>query len=121
MKKPFFIVITLGLLISACAKDNAEQGLCNVEPHEASFKRAVLPIMETKCAVSGCHDETTAAGQINLSNYDGISSEAINARFLSVIKHDEGFLQMPLGGNQLDQTDIDKIECWILRGRPDDE
>ena len=41
------------------------------------FERDILPIFNSKCAMSGCHDAGTAAEGYDLSNYKKIISDGI--------------------------------------------
>ncbi len=62
-------VITLFLLLLAgsCKHDDDMSQL-----PEICFESDVLPIFQTGCAISGCHNATSASGGLNLSSYEGI-------------------------------------------------
>jgi hypothetical protein len=55
---------------------------CTHEPNietlpEVCFERDVLPIFQTNCAISGCHDATSKTEGYNLSDYESITSNGI--------------------------------------------
>ena len=48
-----------------------------------------------------------------------VKKAATKGELLGTIKHQRGFPRMPANAEQLDQADIDKIECWINNGMKD--
>jgi hypothetical protein len=98
-------------------KTQITQELCDTTP--ASFSADINPIIQASCAIPGCHNTTGAAG-IKLTNYSEIKSQAELNRFLSSIKHESGFSNMPKSANKLADSTITKIECWINNGLLDD-
>jgi hypothetical protein len=113
-----FFALTLPV---SCTKD---QGKAPVVGSVASnpcdsvhFAKNIKPIIDTKCAISGCHASGTSLG----SNYDWTVFDNLKARAVSgTLKTrviDQG--TMPPGG-KLPQEELDKIACWIGNGSPND-
>lgn len=77
-----------------------------------SFTNNVLPIFASNC--NGCHNATTPAGGINLTNYTG--TKASIARLVGSISHTAGYIPMPTSTTKLSSCDINKITAWISQG-----
>lgn len=77
-----------------------------------SFTNNVLPIFASNC--NGCHNSTTPAGGINLTNYTG--TKASIARLVGSISHTAGYSPMPSSATKLSSCDINKITAWISQG-----
>lgn len=77
----------------------------------ARFAANVQPLINAKCATSGCHDGTASGGLI-LQNHAQISGvkERVNARV--VVEK-----TMPPSG-PLQPAEINTIKCWIESGAP---
>lgn len=127
----YFLSLIL-LFSGACKKDDdpeiTEEQCGDVN---ASFNEQVLPIFTGSCAFSGCHSSASAEAGFVFDNYENIKSaiESDQAGFLASINFEgnsSGW--MPRSNpsdpaqpqNQLPQSDIEKIECWIVKGMPND-
>ncbi|MFL5762881.1 MAG: hypothetical protein ACJ77K_02995 [Bacteroidia bacterium] len=66
----------------------------------------VKAIVEQNC--TSCHHD--------LANYNDIKDIAAKGEFLGTIKHQMGYPEMPKNADQLPQSTIDKVECWIKNG-----
>lgn len=100
-----------------------------VDPvYTACFKRDVLPVMLSSCAMSGCHDATTMAGDIRLDSYQAVMQSGIraynpgNSKIYKVISKPIGDsdLMPPSPYQKLAQPVIDSISRWILLGALDE-
>ena len=75
-----FFLICLGAMLGSCYNDKEELLYpgslnpvdCSTVP--ARFSTDVQPIINTKCAISGCHD-ATAAGNSIFQNYNQVSAK----------------------------------------------
>lgn len=91
-----------------------------------SFSRNVLPIFKINCAIAGCHDDSSAAASLCLTNYQNIykgsaSGAVINPYDSStsmIIKRIKGTMtpKMPLYGLSLSVSDQSLIANWISGG-----
>ncbi|MBK8506601.1 MAG: hypothetical protein IPL46_33045 [Saprospiraceae bacterium] len=79
-----------------------------------SFANDVKPIFDTYCIT--CHGSSNANGGVSLISYNGASSVAKTGKLLGVVKWTDGFLMMPLGGNQIPDCDINTLSAWINQG-----
>lgn len=76
-----------------------------------SFSAQIKPIIDTKCALSGCHNGDNGANR-NWTVFSNVKSNASN------IKTRTGNRSMPLTGS-LSQEQIDLIACWVDDGAKD--
>ncbi len=73
-----------------------------------SFTNDIESILETNCALSGCHGSGT--GTRDWTNFSNVQSKAAQ------IKTRTGNKTMPIGGLTLTQQQIDLIACWVDDG-----
>ena len=73
-----------------------------------SFSGFIKPLIETKCAITGCHADT----ETHLTNYTEIKAKA------SQIKTKTGNGTMPKTGS-ITSEEISKIACWVNEGALD--
>ncbi len=122
MKGLLFLLISITIVFS-CKKDNNSTStpiknttVLDCSKIQATYTNDVKAIMDNSCAIGGCHNTISKANGIDLSNYAVVKTEAALSRFLGSIKHQSGFDVMPRNSSKLNQTSIDKIECWIKNG-----
>ncbi len=122
MKYILFIVFASCILYS-CTKD---KGLLPVDPvipvgtvdpciTNISYSLNIVPIINTSCAISGCHEPF---GYKDFSTYSTAKSEIdayTGIGFINRIKPGGG---MPSIGSPLSSCEVKKIETWINAGYP---
>lgn len=110
----FLGFVMSGLTIS-CAYDNAEElyGEQECPPGGTSFSQTVSPIIESNCAVSGCH--VTGQQLPTLETYDQIAANASRVK----ARTSNGTMPPPTSMYSLTQQEIDDIACWVDAGAPD--
>ena len=82
------------------------------------FSNVILPLINSNCATSGCHDAVTQTEGYNLSTYNGImrlvkSGNAGSSKLVSVISNGS---MPPNGYSKLTQAQLAEIEKWINQG-----
>jgi hypothetical protein len=80
---------------------------CETTP--ATFNGDVLPLITTKCAIPGCHNESAAGGR-TFQNYEQVSSAKEMIKMQVVIQK-----TMPPTG-PLPPDELKKLQCWIDAG-----
>lgn len=115
-KKLHAAVIMLVLVIIAGCKYDKEEllypgtnPLSNCATTPASFSANVLPLMTTKCAIPGCHDNSASGGRV-FQNYSQISAAKDRINIRAVIQK-----TMPASGT-LTTAEINMLKCWIESG-----
>lgn len=93
---------------------NSNAGPCDTT--NLSYSNSIGPIFQTNCV--GCHNNSLSSGGVNLSSHAQTVVAATGGRLLGALKHEIGYVAMPLGGNRLDSCSIAKIELWIQKGLP---
>lgn len=115
-KKAFFSVLALLFMVYSCKKDALQSFTCTGAT--PTYSAQIKPIMDAKCATSGCHSAAKKAGGIDLSNYASAKSEAASKAFLGSMEHLNGYKAMPQDAAKLPDSTIQKIHCWVNNGTP---
>lgn len=118
MKKALILLAYAGVAASlgtACSKDKTTSNPpftvnCSTVTNKA-FAADVSPIIQSSCAISGCHASGSTNGPGELTNYLQISSAASNIR--SAVSTG----RMPQTGT-LSSAQKSSIICWIDSGAP---
>ncbi len=108
-------VLSLLLVQTACYKDNKESMYPSTvfcDTTNATWGKDIKVIVDNSCATSGCHNNASAAGGYDLSNYTGVKTMVDNNRFLAVIESGS----MPKNASKLDNCTINKVRSWIVKG-----
>jgi len=95
----------------------------NCDPDTVYFQNAVLPLFQSNCAKSGCHDVATAQEGVILNNYYNIFTTGEvepgnpNSSKVYEVLLKDGEDRMPPPPNQaLTQAQISTIATWIAQG-----
>lgn len=108
------ILASLAILAGACAWDNAEDlyGAQDCPPGGVSFAQTVQPIIQTNCAISGCH--VNGQQRPTLETYEQIAANAERV----MIRTSNGTMPPSSSGKTLTPEEIDAIACWVSGGAP---
>lgn len=112
--------IEQGAGLTTCP-DTTGQGNGYVNPL-ACFSRDILPVLISKCATSGCHDQVTHKEGYVFSSYSSTMTAVTpgnpaGSKLYKVIKNASGEEKMPPAGKaQLTTAEIDSIAAWINYG-----
>ncbi|HRO41403.1 MAG TPA: hypothetical protein PL009_01120 [Flavipsychrobacter sp.] len=134
----FFVVATFSILYGACKHE--VHALSTPPAAKGKYPDAVAKIMETKCAVSGCHNEASyqiSGGGLRMDSWEhlfngGNTGAAIvpfnveNSSLLYFTNAWEAFglippdnMKMPYGGPPLSQEEYLTLRNWVMEGAPD--
>ncbi|MFM8591889.1 MAG: c-type cytochrome domain-containing protein [Sphingomonadales bacterium] len=86
------------------------------------FVSEILPIINSNCAMSGCHDAATRADGVQLTSYSTImkyvraGNAARSELYEVIIETDPGDRMPPPPRSPLTATQIAKIQKWINQG-----
>ena len=106
----FFLLI----ILCSCTYNELDP-ISDCDSDNPSFAICVKPIIDNNCL--GCHSESSLNG--DLSSYESIQEYIINQDLLDRVQrniNEIGF--MPLGGNKLDDKQIDILIKWRNNGAP---
>lgn len=112
MIKKISIVLTGCIfLFCSCYNDKEEllYGVSSCDGVNASFAANVSVIIQTNCALSGCHADGSTNGPGALTSYDKIRNAAVDIKSAVVTR------LMPQGSS-LTPTQIKTISCWVDGG-----
>lgn len=110
-----FLVGCLLALVS-CEWENEEALFAEPEAcaEPLTFVTHIAPIIQTNCAVSGCH---IAGGQPPaLDSYEKVKAHGANV--LQEIQ--SGNMPPSSSGKSLSEEEIKQIACWVKQGMPRD-
>jgi hypothetical protein len=112
MIKKISIVLTGSIfLFSSCYNHKEEilYGVSSCDGVNASYAASVSAIIQTNCAISGCHADGSTNGPGALTTYEKIRNSAVDIKSAVVTG------VMPQGG-KLTSTQIKTISCWVDGG-----
>jgi hypothetical protein len=103
----YILTITFIMVVVACSKNSATDTpvAATCDPN-TSFSKTILPLFNSTCNTSGCHDGPNAAA---LNNFQVVHDNA------SQIRASISTGRMPKG-KALAITDKNAIFCWIDNG-----
>jgi cytochrome c553 len=115
-KKMYFItaIIAAAFVFESCKKDDPAVYDCSGVT--STYTTDVKPIIDNNCATAGCHNATSQANGIDLSNYNSVKSNAASSNFMGSMEHKSGFNAMPQGAAKLSDANLKTIACWIENG-----
>ena len=95
-------------------------------PDTVYFQNEILPLFQSRCAMSGCHASSNPAEGINLTSYASIMSsgeivpyDATEGDIMEVIQETDPDDIMPQPPNPpLTSAQITKLRTWINQGAP---
>lgn len=121
MKKSLTI-LTLSVIVtlSSCS-DNGSSNQQYIDAADctgvsAGYAADVAPILNARCATSGCHNAASAREGLDLSGYSVSKAAFSDFAILCSVNHDSGCDRMPQGSAQLSAADILTLTCWAKNG-----
>ena len=100
----------------------------NCDPDTVYFENAVLPIFQSNCAKSGCHDAASAQEGVVLNNYYNIfvtggvvPGNPNGSKVYEVLKKNGEDKMPPPPNTPLTQDQINTIGTWISQGALDNK
>jgi hypothetical protein len=116
MKNILLLIIIISTGFISCAKDKAADEIIPINNicdsiNPASFMNDIEPLLNNN-GCYGCH----AAQSPIFIDYASVFLE--RDRILATIQHDPSFSAMPQNGQKLADSLINKMQCWIESGAP---
>ncbi len=91
--------------------------------NKVCFEKQILPLLQTNCAKSGCHDAISSKKGIVLDSYTNIMKEGVQPFNLSesdlyeaITENDPDKIMPPPPSNKLSSDQINLISKWIMEG-----
>jgi hypothetical protein len=108
MRKTLFCLLTAIATMSACKKDKESDKLTpTCDGSSPTYQNTIKSIIDSKCATSNCHS--------NYSSYNGLRPALDNGSFRREVLVDQTMPQ----GSSLSQDQLNKIQCWVNNGFPE--
>jgi hypothetical protein len=114
--KQKLLIFLFSLSLISCYNDK-EELLNPPNPNEcdgvsAKFRTDILPIMQNKCSISGCHNSSDIAANVILETYEQVSGYSGVIYQVCITTQ-----SMPIG-DRLTQSEIKSLKCLLLSGSP---
>lgn len=107
------LAVIIVMILAGCAYDNEEDLYGIVDcPDGISFTGDIVAIIDTNCALPGCHVSGTQ--QPAFETYEQIAANAIRIKSRTT----SGTMPPAGSGKSLTQEEINKIACWVDAGAP---
>lgn len=114
------LVFVIGTAITGCYKDVIlpKPGTDpNAPPKQYSYKTDIAPLLNTKCALSGCHVAGAQAPDLETAvSYNSL----VNGGFVNTLIPNQSDLYIMINGNMQshipDAADRQKVYDWIRTG-----
>ena len=109
-----FLFIAAGIFFSACRHEPDPASLPKI-----SFSARILPIIQSNCAKSGCHD---GEEQFSLNNFEQIKNKVKSGNphqselYNNMIYLDDARVMPPPPDQPLTEEQLKLIYTWILQG-----
>lgn len=111
-----FIITVMSLSVASCYYDKEDllygSTVVDCSTVDSKFSTAINPLMQSKCAYSGCHDAGTAAAGVVLENHTQVAASAGSINQRCIVDK-----TMP-PGTPLSSSEISALQCWINAGTP---
>jgi uncharacterized membrane protein len=117
MKKLIFACcLTATAFITGCYYDKEAtlygSGSVDCNSISAKFGADIAPMIQSKCAIPGCHNASGASGGRIFENYTQIKAAIDRIRQRAIIEK-----TMPKNGS-LTSLELAQLQCWIDSGAP---
>ena len=106
VKAVIFGLVCAVLLLQSCTTDKYETDPCA----EVSFLENIQPLVNLKCAVSGCHVQGFQPG--DFTNYEVIKEKVTEGKLQRMVF--ELGIMPPV--NKLSAEEMSLLKCWVENG-----
>lgn len=112
MKSKMIVAIVIVVGLTGCYNDKEEllyPSAFDCASQTISFAATIQPIIQTRCAIAGCHDAPSGNKGGPFTNYSLIKNKAL------IIRAQVSSGVMPQGSS-LSANQIALINCWVTQG-----
>jgi hypothetical protein len=114
----FTIIVFFSYTLSGCYYDKKNElypdtGNCDTIDL-ITYTQSIDRIMVANCNI--CHNSANPSGDVNTSNYNGLSIVALDGRLWAVVNWEVN--PMPKGLDKLSACDLTTIRKWVDAGSP---
>ncbi|MEY4875744.1 MAG: hypothetical protein RL708_893 [Bacteroidota bacterium] len=123
MKKISLIsLVIISIIAIQCVKHKATELVVPCEAGTVYFANDVQPLLNSSCAMSGCHDSKTKAEGYDFSSYNGTmqgvtGGKPNSSKLYEIVQTKNGRAKMPPQSYPaLTTSQIEILNTWILQG-----
>jgi len=121
IKPVFWLLAAFAVTLAGCTNNpvtpDPDENPIACDTAAVSLSADIVPFLNAKCV--GCHGNSMQSGGYNLATYQGIMVGVNNGRLLGSVRHEAGFIAMPIGSAKLEDCQIAKLESWVAQGALD--
>ena len=110
MKYVKYFSLALCLFVIACGTSKKTVNNTTAPLPEVSYKKSILPIIESKCAVSGCHIQGFHEGDFTI--FEDLKKQVDRGKVKRLVIENKS---MP-PDQPLDNKEIKLIDAWLKQG-----
>ena len=108
MKEKFLCFNVLLVVLTACKKDKDTEKLTPAcDGSSPTYQNTIKSIIDARCATAGCHP--------NYNTYQGLRNDLEGGDFRREVLVNQTMPQ----GSSLTQDQLNKIQCWVNDGYPE--
>ncbi|MFM1897952.1 MAG: hypothetical protein RL577_192 [Bacteroidota bacterium] len=115
-----FLLIVAVLAVASCKHESQNPDAPTGTADDICFERDILPIFQSNCAMSGCHDASTQADGVQLTSYSTIMNtgeiEPGKPNSSEAYREIANGKMPPYGYTPLSQAQKDLLYKWIADG-----
>lgn len=110
-------------MVSQCVKHKAAEVVVPCEAGSIYFANDIQPLLNSSCAMSGCHDSKTKAEGYDFSNYNGtmkgvVSGKPNSSELYEVITRKK---MPPKNYPAINESQLQLLSSWISQGAKDNK
>lgn len=114
---PFVLMLTVVAIGVSCGDKEEPPTDPTCETEGLTYTNFAAGLLNSNCATSGCHNaDASDNGTFQMHNYEAAFAAVGFGRIVGAINWEDGFSNMPKGGEQLSDCNIEKMEAWIASG-----
>lgn len=118
-KKNILLLAIATFIFASCEENKVDPVTYDCTAVAPTYTADVKIIIDTNCAISGCHNASSKADGKNYSTYALVKQGASSSSFMGSMQHLGGYDAMPQGRSKLSDAQLQTISCWIQNGTPE--
>lgn len=113
----------IAMLVTWMEQGGLNNACTDCDTAAVTYSGTIAVILDAYC--TGCHDHSTPAGDIDLTQYvggasfEGVADVAEDGRLMGSLLFETGYIGMPQGATPLPSCLIDQVSAWVDAGYPD--
>ena len=118
MKRIALAILLIGsiYMLDSCYYDKGDVLVTTCDTSLHTYGKVIRPILDHYCV--SCHNNNNPTAAVSVEDWEDVKQLADEGRLLGVIRHEPGYVPMPLDQPQMIPCDIRNVELWVADGAP---